>query len=107
MSKLEILDLSFCKLATQQEMEIKGGLRFAYPVHPDLLNLINSILYPELDNSSDNQPDSKEDFIVDKFEDKKFGKYGYVVSNRKGNSRAGIVVGPNYTGSFASSHIST
>ncbi len=102
MCGLEISDLSFCEVAVEKDLEIKGGLS----VPKNLKNLNLSLFFKKFLNSqfvdyTREQLSSEPEYVVEKLENKTTGESGYVVSSKDGKMQIATLVGQNSNSTFA------
>ncbi|MBW4666321.1 MAG: hypothetical protein KME60_02470 [Cyanomargarita calcarea GSE-NOS-MK-12-04C] len=102
MSKLEISDLSFCEVATEEYFEIKGGFQLATKQpNAKMLSLLKQY-FPALsvDFSSGELESISPENTIEPIEDKANGTSGFTITSKDGKTKASLLNGPGF--SFAS-----
>lgn len=104
MKKLKISNLSFCELAADKVVEVKGGLTAAENLAYEYSRwFLTSFFNPVAVQYTTEEFYSSSEYVVEKLQNEATGKSGYVVSSRDGTSQAGVVVGRDSRKAFASS----
>jgi hypothetical protein len=105
MSKLKISDLSFCEVATEEDIEIQGGLQWANRLSdPQLLSILNQY-FPDLsvDVTSQEVGSIPPGTTVEPIEDKANNASGFTITSQDGQTKARFLNGPGFSSIFASS----
>ncbi|BDA75662.1 hypothetical protein RIVM261_081850 [Rivularia sp. IAM M-261] len=99
MAKFVISDLSFCEIATPENIKVAGGFNFS-----TLTNLNPGSLFGYLDIFFEPVSSTEvDDFVVTKLENNSNNESGIIVSSKDGKSLSGLIVGHNYKSAFSSS----
>ncbi len=108
MTKLEISDLSFCEVATEEGIEVKGGLALAGQLSEERTqSLINELLSSQVvDFSSDKIEPISSEYTVQKIQDKNNGLSGFKFNKKDGTGEVRVLTGPNSNFISASSQVS-
>ncbi|MBN3905968.1 MAG: hypothetical protein HWQ35_05235 [Nostoc sp. NMS1] len=104
MNRLEISNLSFCEIASNQKVDLKGGFSLGENFrYRDISLYLNWFVFAVPVEFTPEQVYSGSDVIVNKLVNQPTGTSGYTVSNKDGTSQAGVITGRNSKISFASS----
>lgn len=95
MSRLEISNLSFCEVATDEDIEVTGGLSFAENIRSQVLSTVNKVFTSTSENFSRQQVYSGSDFVVEKLNNPTTGVSGFAVSSKDGTSQSVVLSGGN------------
>jgi hypothetical protein len=96
MNKVKISQLSFCEVATGEEIDIKGGSKLTKEVsNPVALSILQKF-FPDVSLdflSQEVESLSLENAVVEPIEDQANGVSGFTITSKDGKTKAGFLSG--------------
>ena len=95
MTRLKISDLSFCEVAAEKDIEVKGGIISALPEDERVLSLVKRFLtVASVDLSSVKVGQVSPEDTVDKIETEIPGVSGFQMTSKDGKRNTTVITGP-------------
>ncbi|AFY36155.1 hypothetical protein [Calothrix sp. PCC 7507] len=101
-NKLQISDLSFCQVVTEQDFEVAGGL--GTPEYLLLRNLFSQpidLRLPALEGYGKQEVHSDKEVVINELKNATTGISGYEVISKDGKSRAVVLFGNKSATAFS------